>query len=309
MMNKKTTIGEVAARWKKEKQQYVKQSSFSAYELILENHVLPAFAKNKRLKEEDVQAFVLQKLQSGLSQNTVKDMVVVLKMIQRFGVKNHLLDYQEWNIKYPTERMKQEPVVFSIAHQRKLMQHIQKNLTNRNLGILICLNTGMRIGEVCALKWGDIDLNQDVIRVTRTLERIYLIEGERRHTQLILNTPKTKNSAREIPISNNLLKSIRPLKKGTDDNHYMLTNDTKPIEPRIYRKYFKRLLQEIGLPEMKFHGLRHSFATRCIESLCDYKTVSALLGHANISTTLDLYVHPNLAQKKKCINRMLKGLE
>lgn len=308
-MNKKTTICEVAARWKKDKRQYVKQSTFSAYELILENHLLPAFARYKRLTEDDVQAFVLQKLQGGLSRNTVKDMLIVLKMIQRFGVKNGLLDYQEWNIKFPTERVKQEPSVFSIAHQRTLMRHIKKNPTNRNLGILLCLNTGMRIGEVCALKWGDIDLQLGTIRVARTVERIYLIEGNHRHTQLIINTPKTKNSEREIPISYDLLKTIRPLKKDTNDSHYLLTNCPKPTEPRIYRQYFKQLLQQLGLPDMKFHGLRHSFATRCIESLCDYKTVSALLGHASISTTLNLYVHPNLAQKRKCINKMLKGLE
>lgn len=309
MMNKKTTISEVAARWKKDKQQYVKLSTFSAYELILENHLLPAFAQNDRLTEDDVQAFVLQKLQGGLKQNTVKDMLVVLKMIQRFGVKNGLLDHQEWNIKFPTERVKQKPAVFSIAHQRALMLHIKKNLTNRNLGILLCLNTGMRIGEVCALRWSDIDLCMGTIRVTRTLERIYLIEGNHRRTQLIINTPKTKNSDREIPISTDLLKTIRPMKKETNDNHYLLTNSAKPIEPRIYRKYFKRLLQQLGLPIMKFHGLRHSFATRCIESLCDYKTVSVLLGHASISTTLNLYVHPDLTQKRKCINKMLKGLE
>ncbi len=92
-------------------------------------------------------------------------------------------------------------------------------------------------------------------------------------------------------------------------NYYILTNEEKPTEPRTYRNYYKRLMKDLNIPELKFHGLRHSFATRCIESNCDYKTVSVILGHSNISTTLDLYVHPNMEQKKKCIDRMFKGLK
>ena len=92
-------------------------------------------------------------------------------------------------------------------------------------------------------------------------------------------------------------------------NYYILTNEEKPTEPRPYRNYYKRLMKDLNIPELKFHGLRHSFATRCIESNCDYKTVSVILGHSNISTTLDLYVHPNMEQKKKCIDRMFKGLK
>ena len=90
-------------------------------------------------------------------------------------------------------------------------------------------------------------------------------------------------------------------------NYYILTNEEKPTEPRTYRNYYKKLMKDLNIPELKFHGLRHSFATRCIESNCDYKTVSVILGHSNISTTLDLYVHPNMEQKKKCIDRMIKS--
>ncbi|MDR2206718.1 MAG: tyrosine-type recombinase/integrase [Flavobacteriaceae bacterium] len=91
-------------------------------------------------------------------------------------------------------------------------------------------------------------------------------------------------------------------------NFFILTNDAKPTEPRTYRNYYKKMMQSLNIPELKFHGLRHSFATRCIESNCDYKTVSVILGHSNISTTLNLYVHPNLEQKKKCIDQMAKML-
>lgn len=302
------TIREVSALWKADKQQYVKQSTIAAYALILENHILPAFGDKQHLVESEVQEFALLKLQEGLSQKTVKDMLIVLKMVQKFGTKNGFLPFVEWEVKYPTTQEKQELEVLSIAHQRRIMQYTVNNLTFRNLGIYICLSTGMRIGEVCALKWGDIDLQTETVNIKRTIERIYIIEGNERHTELVISTPKTKNSVREIPMSRELIKIIRPLKKVMNDDFFVLTNEAKPTEPRTYRNYYKQLLKELDIPNLKFHGLRHSFATRCIESQCDYKTVSVILGHANISTTLDLYVHPNMEQKKKCINKMFKHL-
>ena len=159
------------------------------------------------------------------------------------------------------------------------------------------------------MKWSDINLSTETISVNHTIERIYIIEDDKRHTELVIGTPKTQNSMREIPISNELLKIIRPLKKVMNDNYFILTNEAKPTEPRTYRNYYKRLMKRLGIPELKFHGLRHSFATRCIEGKCDYKTVSVILGHSNISTTLNLYVHPNLEQKKKCINQMNRSLK
>ena len=308
-MDKKKTIGEVAALWKKDKQQYVKQSTIAAYALILENHILPVFGDKVQLMETDVQAFALKKLQDGLSQKTVKDVLIVLKMIQKFGAKNGDLSFVEWSVKFPTEQTKQELEVLSINNQKRIMQYAIDNFTFLNLCIYICLSTGIRIGEVCALKWGDINIATETISINRTIERIYVIDGEKRHTEVVIGSPKTKNSLREIPMSKELLKIVRPLKKVMNDEYFILTNEAKPTEPRTYRNYYKQLLKQLGIPDLKFHGLRHSFATRCIESQCDYKTVSVILGHANISTTLNLYVHPNMEQKKKCINQMFKKLK
>jgi len=303
------TIKEVSELWKKDKQMFVKSSTVAVYTLHLENYILPKFGEKASIDETDVQGFVLDSIRHGLSQKTVKDMLIVLKMVIRFGAKHGWLQYQEWSIKFPTEQKKQELEVLSISHQKKLMQYVTDNFTFRNLGIYICLSTGMRIGEVCALKWSDIDLGTETIHVNRTIERIYIIEGNERHTELVIGTPKTKNSIREIPISKELMKLVRPLKKLMNDDYFVITNEAKPTEPRTYRNYYKQLLKQLGIPSLKFHGLRHSFATRCIESQCDYKTVSVILGHANISTTLNLYVHPNMEQKKKCINQMFKALK
>lgn len=149
---------------------------------------------------------------------------------------------------------------------------------------------------------------EGTITVNRTIERIYIIDGVQKHTKLVINTPKTQNSCREIPMTKELLAMMKPLKKVVNDDFYILTNDEYPTEPRTYRNYYTKLMEKLGIPKLKYHGLRHSFATRCIEAGCDYKTVSVLLGHSNISTTLDLYVHPNMEQKKRCIAKVFKSL-
>ena len=302
------TVREIALAWKEYKRPYVKQSTMAAYVLILENHILPCFGDSDSLNEQSVQAFVLKKLEAGLSVKTIKDILIILKMVMKFGVKNEWMNYYEWDIKYPTTSTNKKLEVLSVANHRKILNHIQSHFTFAGLGIYISLSTGLRIGEICALKWNDINVVDGTITVSRTIERIYIIEGEKKHTELVINTPKTRNSCREIPMSRELLAMIKPLKKVVNDDFYVLTNDEHPTEPRTYRNYYNRMMTKLDMPKLKYHGLRHSFATRCIEAGCDYKTVSVLLGHSNISTTLNLYVHPNMEQKKRCISKMFKSL-
>jgi len=302
------TIREIAAAWKEHKRPYVKQSTMAAYVLILENHILPTFGEDNSLPEQSVQAFVLHKIESGLSTKSVKDILIVLKMVMKFGVKKEWMTYYEWDIKYPPSSENKVLDVLSVTNHRKILNHIQSHFTFMGLGIYISLSTGLRIGEICALKWSDINVTDGILTVNRTIERIYIIEGEKKHTELVINTPKTKNSCREIPMNKELLGMLKPLKKVVNDDYYILTNEERPIEPRTYRNYYKRLMEKLDIPKLKYHGLRHSFATRCIEVGCDYKTVSVLLGHSNISTTLNLYVHPNMEQKKRCIDKVFKSL-
>jgi len=308
-MNQQKTISEMANLWKAYKKPYVKKSSFSAYVLVIENHLLPVFGSKYYVEEAEVQAFIFQKLEQGLSHKTIKDILIVLKMILKFGAKNKWIIYQPFDIQFPTEREKHQIEVLTRTHQKKVMLYIQEHFTFRNLGVFICLCSGMRIGEICALTWEDMDIDNGIIKVRRTIQRIYTIEEGIRKTELIIDTPKTKNSIREIPMSKDLLRMLKCFKKIVNASFFVLTNDAKPTEPRTYRAYYKNLMKELQIPELKFHGLRHSFATRCIESKCDYKTVSVLLGHSNISTTLNLYVHPNLEQKKKAIDQMFKNLK
>lgn len=307
-MVKEKTINQITEEWKEEKKKYVKKSTYAAYQLLIQNHIKPYFGDLYEVNEEKVQQFVFDKLDAGLSEKTIRDIIIVLKMILKFGIKNGYLEYVQIDAKFPSKQEKKDLDVLSKADQKKFMEHLRNNFTFKNLGIFICLSTGMRIGEICGLRWCDVDTVEGVIKVRHTLQRIYIIEGKTRHTELLLDTPKTANSVRDIPMSSELLKMLKSLNKVVNENYYVISNDIKPIEPRTYRNYYKKLCKQLDIPELKFHGLRHSFATRCIESKADYKTVSVLLGHSNISTTLNLYVHPNKEQKKKTIDKMLRSL-
>ena len=298
-MVKEKTINQITEEWKEEKKKYVKKSTYAAYQLLIQNHIKPYFGDLYEVNEEKVQQFVFDKLDAGLSEKTIRDIIIVLKMILKFGIKNGYLEYVQIDAKFPSKQEKKDLDVLSKADQKKFMEHLRNNFTFKNLGIFICLSTGMRIGEICGLRWCDVDTAEGVIKVRHTLQRIYIIEGETRHTELLLDTPKTANSVSDIPLSSELLKMLKSLNKEVNETYYVISNDIKPIEPRTYRNYYKKLCKQLDIPELKFHGLRHSFATRCIESKADYKTVSVLLGHSNISTTLNLYVHPNKEQKKK----------
>ena len=302
------TFEKVAGLWLAEKKHFVKKSTYAAYSLTVAKHLVPAFGRFEDITEDMVQQFVFSKLDSGLSQKSVKDMLVVLKMVLKYGVKNGFMERRDIDVRFPTERERKEVEVLSLENQQKIMRYLRSNFSFMNLGIYICLCSGLRIGEICALKWKDIDLTGRVIHITKTIQRIYLLNGNEGHTEIIVDTAKTMNSMRSIPIPKELLSVLRPLKKIVCDDFYVLTNSPDPTEPRTYRNYYNRLMSNLGVPKLKFHGLRHSFATRCIESKCDYKTLSVLLGHSKISTTLDLYVHPNFEQKQQCVEQMFRRL-
>ena len=165
-------IKEIIPLWREDKRKYVKKSTISAYSLMIENHILPAFGGKTYIDESEVQQFVFSKLESGLSHKSVKDILIVLKMIQKFGIKNKMLEYSQIDIKFPTERERSDIEVLTRADHKKVIGHIQQHFTFRNLGIYICLSAGMRIGEICALRWEDIDLGTGVLKIRQTIQRI-----------------------------------------------------------------------------------------------------------------------------------------
>lgn len=296
---------EVADIWAKTKRQIVKQSTMCAYALILKTHLLPVFGTHTVISDDAVQTFVLTKLADGLARKTVRDIIAVLKAVAKFGRKHGFFPYEEWEIEFPTDIADRKLPVLSRQHQQKLMRHLLDNASSQNIGVLIALCTGMRIGEICGLQWANIDFSRRMISVNRTIGRVY--DCSQKATIKIESTPKTKTSRREIPISPLLFSILRAIRHPNPEV-YVVGNQLVSKEPRGYRDFFNRLLKRLKIPPIVFHGLRHTFATRCIESQCDYKTVSSLLGHSNVATTLNLYVHPDFGQKKRCIDKMSRHL-
>lgn len=299
-------IKDIAVLWKDNKKQFVKESTYSAYCLLLNNHIIPFFGMKEEFIENDVQQFVLYTLSKGISEKTIKDIIVVIKMIQKFGAKNNMMRLNQIDVLFPRTVFKKELEIMSKEHQKKLFEYLKNNFSFKNLGLAICLCTGLRIGELCALKWNSFDMESNVIRIRKTVQRIYVVDEDVKYTKIVVDEPKTKESNRDIPLSSELLKIVKPLLKVVNDDFYILSNNLEPVEPRTYRNYYKRILQLLDIPYIKFHGLRHSFATRCIESKNSIKTVSVILGHSNITTTMNLYVHPDNAEKKRCIEKMMK---
>lgn len=173
------------------------------------------------------------------------------------------------------------------------------------MGILICLYTGIRIGEVCALRWEDIDFINNTISIKRTSQRISNINGNSlKKTKIIVTTPKSTNSIRTIPVNSSIMSILKD--NYANNNYYILTGSNTPKDTRVYEKYFENLLRKCNLRKINFHSLRHTFATRCIESGIDVKSLSEILGHANCSVTLNIYVHSSIDQKRKSIDKMVE---
>lgn len=303
------TFKEVVDMWIEDKQRFVKESTMSVYKLQVHTHLLPIFGEKETIVESEVQQFVLDRLEKEMSERTVHDILIVLKMIVRWANKYEGWDCRtDWQILFPTKREQRDMAVMSLKDQQKLSRYLKENFSFKNLGLFICLYSGLRIGEVCGLKWSDFDPSSGTLTINRTVERIYVIDSGKRASKVVVNTPKTASSMRTIPLNKEVLKIMKKMIDVVNSSYYIISNSMDPLEPRTYRNHYNSILKELDIPKIKFHGLRHSFATRCVENQCDYKTVSVLLGHADVSTTLNLYVHPNMEHKKKCINKIGKIL-
>lgn len=305
---KRIAFCQVCRLWKNEKKRYVKVSTMAAYSLIIQSHLEPRFANIEDVTPRSVQSFVNLKLKAGLNVTTVKGILIVLKMIVRFAEKRGWISHQEIEVRYPTQRRSRQTAILSVGEEQRMLDYLASNRGCYNLGMQICLYTGMRIGELCALRWNDIDIQSGTIRVRRTVHRVYLIDNGQKRSALTIDYPKTASSYRDIPVTERLAVLLSEYSSGIPGGHFVISGRASPIEPQTMRNHFKKVADTLGLSMRRFHGLRHTFATRCVESKCDYKTLSCILGHSNVSTTLNLYVHPGIEQKRKCVEDMMKSI-
>lgn len=171
-----------------------------------------------------------------------------------------------------------------------------------SVGIMLSLFTGLRIGELCGLRWEDIDFGEKTLSVSRTVERIADIDAHYRRTKLIVSEPKTANSYRQIPLPDFLAEILQNM--PPEEGIYLVSGRDVPIEPCTFYKQYRKFMTENGLPVYPFHTLRHTFATRCIEVGFDVKALSEIMGHASVTTTMAVYVHPPMAQKRKYMEKL-----
>ena len=251
----------------------VKTSTYVHYLGIIKNHIVPLLGEFElhEINTEKIEKFINQKFEDGFSNKTIRDMIVVLKQI---------LSYANLSIKIKMPKLKKSEIkILSKSDQKKLEKEILKRNTTIAYGVLLSLYTGLRIGEVCALKWRDINLTKRIIKVNHTMLRVMDTENFSK-TRIILEEPKTENSKREIPINKFLYEILLKIKPH-DTSTYFLTGTKSYIEPRTYYNKFQKLLRESNIKQYGFHTLRHTFATRCIEVGMDPKTLSEILGHSD----------------------------
>lgn len=311
------TLKEVISLWMPEKKRQVKESTFSAYSLTCSRVLIPAFG-NKEVAEIDkvaVRSFAYHELEYK-SPKTVKDILIVLKMLMKFAADelDQIIPSVEWKIVWPSANLENHKIErYSPKQMKVILDYLAENPSNVAMGILIALTTGCRIGELCSLRFSDVDFDKGIIRITKTIERIATITGmesdSKMVTKLIESTPKTKNSRRDVPITPKVKKMLRAFSAVSKPEYYIISGTNHCCEPRTFRNQAARVIEAAGVsPVLKFHALRHTFATTLIENNVDAKTVSSILGHSNVSVTLNLYVHPSDEAKASAVIKGLRGL-
>lgn len=300
---------QIASAWRSDKRRWVKDATYAVYCQHLQGHILPFMSEESSVSPDTAQRFADSMAAEGLSPKSVRDMTIVLRMILRYGAAAGAWTAYEFAVRYPSGTgVRRDPSVMNPSDQRRLFDYLRADFSLRGLGVLISMHSGLRIGEVVGLQWADLDFSTGVIHVRKTVQRLRDPDSEGSRYFISVGSPKTASSLRDVPMSDEILRLARPLARRWPAEFFVISGSSDPLEPRAYRDWFGRVLKRLGIVGCRFHTLRHSFATRCIECGCDYKTVSSILGHASISTTMDLYVHPGYAQKKRAIEKAVKGL-
>jgi len=304
------TFGDVANRWLSAVSANIKPSTYAGYASVLELHILPQLGKRsiKRLKEADINNFTEIKLKNGradgkggLSIKTVRDLLSVINTIMDYAYNETIIS-NRITITYP--KLENQSIrILSRQEQSALEDVLRIDLDIHKLGIMLCLYTGLRIGEICALRWADISPEFDSLSVRQTLQRIKDVTGEKGKTKIHIDTPRCERSIRNIPIPRFLTGDLRDF--ALDGNSYFLSTDNLLFtEPRTMQNHFARCVKAANISGANFHATRHTFAARCIEAGVDVKTLSEMLGHANINMTINRYVISSFEQKRGEINKL-----
>lgn len=297
--------------WLDYKHAIVKNSTYMKYRNSINKHIIPNLGlfNIEDLDNDVIQKFINQKLSAEkyrLSPKSVRELVSIIKNTLTYA-ENYGLQ-SKCKCELLIVRNNYKPIrVLNKNEEKLLLNTLENNIDIFKLGVLISLLTGVRIGELCALRWGDIDFKEGVMTINRTMQRVQ-VEGKSNKTEIIITTPKTNASIRQIPIPKILIDYITDFKSSK--YQYILTNNKGNfIEPRVMQYRFKKHIQTAGISDANFHALRHTYATRCIEAGVDVKVLSEILGHSSVNITLDRYVHNSIDYKKDNIERLNKYIQ
>ncbi|MDD6034582.1 MAG: tyrosine-type recombinase/integrase [Lachnospiraceae bacterium] len=300
----------LANLWLLDRKMNVKESTYTRYHRIVSKYLAPQLGECHVTKLDsktvsDLTVFLLEKggtLGEGLSPKTVTDILCVLKAILRYGYENGVSCQVIGKIRYP-QRKKRVVKTLEDEKRIKMEQCLLSSEDTVSLGILLSLFTGIRIGELCGLRWSDIDFANSTLNICRTVERIADLNPHTpNRTKVIIGEPKTESSVRTIPLPAFLAKHLE--KHRCSGDCYILTGTTHPTEPHQYYVRYRKYLIKNAIGSYSFHTLRHTFATRCVEMGFDTKSLSEILGHSGITTTLSVYVHPSMQQKRAQMERL-----
>ena len=293
------TLNQAAERFLADKQDDLKRSTLARYTYVLKHYILPVFGAVllSQLTANQISEFLRRLQKNGLSGKSARDVGVLLKSILRYSAKKLDCPSPGMTVELPAYRRKQIDIFYPDEIQR-LAQMIMDEPTTTGIGILLTLNTGLRLGELCALQYKDIDLRNGVVHVRKTVQRIR--SGDR--TSLMVLPPKSDSARRTIPLPGDMAALLQKLVQShPNGENYLLTGKNVPMEPRTMQYQYRALLKAAGIPYRNFHTLRHTYASRCVERGIDVKSLSEMLGHADVRTTLQVYVHSSLEHKMRVI--------
>lgn len=304
----------IASEWFESIKLHTKTSTQNKYYNMLTNYILPEYGDQPfdAITYDFIQSHCKALLESGgkkgngLSPKTVSDVLAIIRNISKYAIRKGIYVANDANAVQIRQDIKPMRVL-NKAEQSQLCEYILNRPEACSIGILVCMFTGLRIGEICALRWEDISFSDQSIYIHHTLQRIQMNRGHGAKTEVVVTTPKSSCSIRKIPLPDEILEILVLNKKASSG--YVLTNDEyKFIEPRTMQNKFKKILKAAGIENANFHALRHTFATRCVELGFDIKSLSEILGHATVNITMNRYVHPTYEMKKKNMQKLSKLL-
>ena len=287
----------------------ITESTYVKYLGVVKKHIFPFFGG---MRPEAICTSVVSEFatmltdEMGLAPKTVRDILTILRSILKYAKKQIGATMPEVEIIFPRSS-RCEMRVLTRAEQQRLISTLTADMDEYKFGILLALITGLRIGELCALRWENVDFEGGFIRVKYTMQRLKNTEFStfnNNSTKIIITDPKSEGSARRIPLTENALKLCRRFYRENDKAFVLTGDENHYCEPRKLQYHFYRIVEKIGLSDLHFHSLRHTFATRCVEVGFEIKSLSEILGHSNPKITLERYVHSSMELKRDNMNRL-----